>query len=303
MQTVGNALDWNDLRYFLAVARSHGLTEASRVLRVSHSTIARRITALEQSVATELFNKRSDGYYLTGPGKAFFERAEQAEAKLLWLERGGAVPDDEHAGVVRLALPELLGHHVIVPTLMSFFEAYPAIHLELLADVRPMNLSKRQADLLVRLVRPSHGDYLMRRVGSIAMAVYGSPEYLARHGVPRSLADLASHRLIGWDDNLGYLPFSRWLFDAIPDATIALRAHTMSAQLAAVQTSIGLAVLPAVVAKRVGLTRVLTADAIFFSEVWLLQSSESKSVARVRVLADHIAGVLEASAEALMQAE
>lgn len=292
-------MDWNDLKYFLAVARSHSLTDASRALRVSHSTIARRVAALEQAVSAELFTKRNDGYFLTPAGESFFDRAEQAEAKLLWLERGGAAPAEEYSGVVRLALPELLGHHVVIPSLTAFFQQHPSIQLELLADVRPLNLSKRQADLLVRLVRPSHGDYLMRRVGSIAMAVYGSPEYIEAHGAPATYSDLGQHRLVGWDNGLGYLPFSRWLFDAIPNANIALRAHTMSAQLSAVQSHIGLAVLPAVVARKFGLKRVLSSDAAFFSEVWLLQSSDSKSVARVRALADHIADALEAASDSL----
>lgn len=296
-------MDWNDLKFFLAVARSHTLTEASRVLRVSNSTIARRITALEQSVSSELFTKRNDGYFLTISGEAFFDRAEQAEAQLLWLERGGATPAEEYAGVVRLAVPELLGHHVIVPSLASFFEAYPSIQLELLADVRPMNLSKRQADLLIRLVRPSHGDYLVRRVGSVAMAVYGAPDYVAKHGSPETYSDLTGHRLVGWDNDLGYLPFSRWLFDAIPNANITLRAHTMSAQLAAVQAGIGLAVLPVVVAKKFDLTRVLTTDATFFSEIWLLQAADSKNIARVRALANYIGEALEASTELLCRVE
>ncbi|MGD9925179.1 MAG: LysR family transcriptional regulator [Pseudorhodoplanes sp.] len=296
-------MDWNDLKYFLAVARSHSLTEASRALRVSNSTIARRIAALEQSVAAVLFTKRNDGYTLTAPGQAFFERAEQAESKLLWLERNGAVPIHEYAGSVRLALPELLGQHFIVPSLPAFFRLHPAVQLELLADVRPLNLTKRQADLLVRLVCPSHGDYLMRRVGSLAMAVYGSPDYIATYGLPETYSDLPGHRLIGWDNSLGYLPFSRWLFDAIPNANITFRAHTMSTQLAAVQAGIGVAVLPAVVAKKFGLKRVLTSDAPFYSEIWLLQSADTKHVARVRALSEHIAGYFETSTEMLTRAD
>lgn len=292
-------MDWNDLRYFLAVARCHSLTEAARVLRVSQATIARRIQALEQALRAPLFTKSNDGYALTAQGEALLAPAEQAEAHLLWLERGGAVPSGEEAGIVRLAMPELLGQHFIIPALAPFCEAHPQIRLEAVADVRPVSLKRREADVLVRLVRPTHGDYTLKRVGSIALALYAAPAYVARHGVPETLADLATHRLIGWDAGLGFLPFSGWLVDSVPMANVAFRAHTMSAQLAAVEAGLGLAVLPAFVGRKFGFTRALTQEAPFHSDIWLLLASDTQHVMRVRLLADHLSERLQAAAEEL----
>lgn len=297
------ALDWNDLRYFLAVARAHSLTEAARVLRVSQATIARRIQALEQALSAPLFTKSHDGYALTAQGEALLPPAEQAEAQMLWLERGGAVPADEEAGIVRLAMPELLGQHFIIPGLAPFCEAHPQIRLEAVADVRPVSLKRREADVLVRLVRPTHGDYTLKRVGSIALALYASPAYAARHGVPEIAAEMEHHRFIGWDAGFGFLPFSGWLVDAIPAAQVAFRAHTMSAQLAAVEAGLGLAVLPAFVARKFGFTRALVQETPFFSDIWLLHAADTQHVTRVRLLADHLSDLLTGYADELIRVD
>jgi DNA-binding transcriptional LysR family regulator len=293
------ALDWNDLRYFLAVARVHNLTEASRTLMVSPATIARRIAALEQALDARLFTKRPDGYALTASGEAMLPRAEQAEAQLLSLERDGAIPAESLAGTVRLAIPELLGQHLIIPSLDRFYQKFPDIKLEITADVRPVNLAKRQADVVVRLVRPSHGDYLVKRVGSIALGLYGSAAYLEARGVPGTLEELADHRLIGWGNDLGYLPFSRWLFDAAPHQNIVFRAHTMSAQLSAVQANIGLAVLPAFIARKLGLVRALKQHAHFSSDIWQLQLSDAEAIPRISALVGHLSKTLASSATLL----
>lgn len=293
-------MDWNDLRYFLAVARLHSLTEAARELRVSQSTIARRITALEQSLDATLFTKRPDGYSLTASGQALLDPAEQAEAQLLLLERSAARPSDDIAGVVRLAMPELLGQEFIVPTLEPFCRKHGSIQLEVLADVRAQSLVRRDADVLVRLVRPLQGDHIVRRVCSIKLALYGSSSYIENHGVPSNISDLANHQLIGWNRDVGYLPFYNWLTDAAGVAShFCLRTHTMSAQLAAVQSNIGLAVLPGFIGRKYGLIRVLTAHEPFTSDVWLLQAATSHTFARVRAVSDHIADVLTKGADEL----
>ncbi|MCA0406616.1 MAG: LysR family transcriptional regulator [Proteobacteria bacterium] len=296
-------MDWNDLRFFLAVARCHSLTEASRGLRVSQATVARRIQALEQALAAPLFTKSHDGYALTVQGEALLPHAEQAEAHMLWLERGGAVPREEEAGIVRLAMPELLGQHLIIPALAPFCEAHPQIRLEAEADVRPVSLKRREADVLVRLVRPTHGDYTLKRVGSIALALYAAPAYVVRHDLPTTLGELEHHRLIGWNTGLGFLPFSSWLVDAVPAAKVAFRAHTMSAQLAAVEAGLGLAVLPAFIARKFGLERALPQEKPFFSDIWLLLAADSQHVTRVRLLADHLCDLLSGHTEELTRVE
>jgi len=294
-------MDWNDLRYFLAVARSHSLTEAGRELRTSPATVARRIAALEQALGAGLFAKSNDGYLPTAQGEALLGPAEQAEAHLLWLERSGAVPSEALGGVVRIAMPELLGQHFIIPSLAEFGQKYPRIGIEAVADVRPLTLKDREADLLVRLVRPAHGDYTVRKIGRISLGLYGSQRYVSMHGIPRTFGELAQHRLIGWEARMSFLPLSRWLADAVPAPNLVFRAHTMAAQLSAVEAGIGLAVLPAFVARKYGLVRMVADEAPFRSDIWLLQASDAQSFARVRVLADHLTELFEHATDSLAQ--
>lgn len=296
-------MDWNDLRFFLAVARSRSLTEAGRKLRTSPATVARRIAALEHALGAALFAKSHDGYLPTAQGEALIGPAEQAEAHMLWLQRSGAVPAEALGGVVRLAMPELLGQHFIIPALAAFCQEYPRIGVEAVADVRPLTLKDREADLLVRLVRPTHGEYTVRRIGGVALGLYGSAEYVSAHGNPRTFGELAQHRLIGWEARMGFLPLSRWLADAVPTANVVFRAHTMSAQLSAAEAGIGLAVLPAFVARKFGLIRVVAEEEPFRSDIWLLQAADALSFARVRLLADHLTALFAEAADSLIEIE
>jgi DNA-binding transcriptional LysR family regulator len=289
------ALDWNDVRYFLAVARSNSLTEAARELRVSQATIARRIAALEDAVAKPLFRKTNSGYFLTAAGEAFVAPSEQAEASMLLLQRSGAIESDEKAGVVRLAIPELFGQYFIIPSLASFCEQYPMIGLEAVADVRPLALNRRDADVLVRLVRPDYGNYVVRKIGRIALGLYASSKYIEKWGEPRAFSELSEHRLIGWDPKLSFLPFNRWLADKVSTHSHPFRSHTMSSQFAAVSAGIGLAVLPAFVANQAGLLRVVKEEEAFFSDLWLLQAADAQNLLRVRLLADYLSDTIGAA--------
>lgn len=292
-------MNWNDLRFFLVVARTHSLTEASRELLVNQSTVARRISALEDALGASLFLRGPDGYELTEMGETLVGPAEEAEAQMRRIERGGAVPPNQLSGTVRVALPELLGQQVLIPRLRGFYLRFPDIHLELIADVRPARLSNRDEDVLLRLIRPTHGDYYVRRVGGLVIGLYGAPDYIARHGAPVRDADLATHRLIGWETSLSYLPLARWLEDKVPEGLFYLRTHTMGAQFAAVLAGLGLAVLPAIVAKANNLVRVLVEEEPHRSDLWLLQNADTRRSARVNAVADHFADVIASEATAL----
>ena len=229
---------------------------------------------------------------LTEAGEALLQPAEQVEAQLLSLERGATMPRDALTGIVRLAVPEFLGQHLIIPGLTELQKRYPMIGLELIADVRPMRLTRREADVLVRLVQPNQGTYLVRRIGGIVLALYGSASYLAAHGMPGRSGELSGHRLIGWESGLGFLPLAQWLQNMAAAPNFVIRAHTMGAQLAAVEAGLGLAVLPAFVARKYGLIRVLGAEPPFQSDIWLLQEAEAHKLARVRAVVDHVSHVV-----------
>ncbi len=293
-------MNWNDLKYFLAVARSSSLSEAARNLHVSPSTVSRRIDALEQSLSSRLFARRQDGYDLSEAGSNLLPSAEQAEASLLWLERGAAHGETETAGVVRLVTPELLGQYLIIPQLAALQRSHPEIQLEIVTDVRPSPLTRREADIVLRLSRPTQGDYTVQRIGQLAQALYASATYLQAMGRPALSSDLAQHRLIGWDSELAYLPLARWLEDRPERPDIYMRTGNFHAQLMAVQAHLGIAALPRFAARLFNLQPVLAHEPKLLSDIWLLQQSESRRLKRVNIVADHITAIITAARDQLL---
>ena len=288
-------MNWDDLQPFLAVARTGSLSEAARRLGTSPSTVGRRLDALEAAIGAKLFDRRPDGYSLTLRGQALLPAADRVEDEVRSLARAAAAAEGQPEGIVRIAMPELLGQYLIVPSFEALHAQHPGLRLEILADVRPLRLSRREADVLVRLARPSQGSYTVQRIGRIALGLYGAAPYLARRGSPKAAAELAGHALIGWDDELAYLPIAQWLDERAGDTPFAMRTTNMASQLAAAQVGLGLAVLPAFIGESTGLRRVLQDEPMLRLDVWLMVREELRKTARVAAVAEHIAGFFVAA--------
>ena len=275
-------MSWDDLRYYLAVARSRNLSEAASHLCVSASTVSRRIDALEGALRCRLFRRHRDGYTLTPAGERLRGEAEAAEARILALQRSAGADPEDVGGVVRLATPELLAHELIVPRLGSFCETYPELSLELLSDVRPVSLSRGEADVVLRAVRPARGAYTMRRIGEIEVGLFASEGYLERHGMPERA--LNNHRLIAWDHDLAFLQMARWLAANSGEGHVALRTSTFAAQLGACRVGCGIAALPVPIGERHGMRRVLADTAALSIDLWLLVRSDVRMTRRVEIV-------------------
>lgn len=151
-------MDWNDLKFFLALAQGKSLSAAAQTLDVSPSTVSRRIEALERALQVQLFRPHRDGYDLTEAGQGLVPAAEQAGAQMRVFERNARETGDDLAGPVRIEAPELLGQEVLLPALAGFMAAYPRIRIELRGAVQPVRLAAEEADIVLRLVRPSRGE-------------------------------------------------------------------------------------------------------------------------------------------------
>ncbi|MEH6651213.1 MAG: LysR family transcriptional regulator [Motiliproteus sp.] len=292
-------MNWDDLKYYLAVARYKSLSEAARGLHVSPSTVSRRIDALEQALGTRLFSRRQDGYDLNEAGTNLMSTAEQAEAHLLWLERGAAKSEAETAGIVRLVMPELLGQYLIIPQLAPLQCKHPEIQLEIVTDVRPSQLTKREADIVLRLSRPTQGDYTVQRIGKLSQSLYATSEYLEKVSIPAQPGDLGHHRLIGWDSELAYLPLARWLEERADLPDIYMRTGNFHAQLMAVKAHLGVAALPRFAAEMFSLQRVLPDETALQSEIWLIKQSDSRRLKRVNIVANHITSIITTAQDRL----
>lgn len=279
-------MDWNDLRFFLAVASTRSLSGASVQLGVSPSTVSRRIGALEASLQLRLFRPRPDGYGLTAAGLKLLPAAERAEAQMRLFERGAREKEGDLAGPIRIEAPELLGQDMVLPALAEFIEGHPEIRVELRSSVRAVRLAGEEADIVLRLVRPEQGRYRQRRVGQVGFGLYASPAHIARHGAPGCVADLHQHRIIGWTDDLRHLVMATWLEKLCPELEPALRLSSLGAQLVAARQGLGWAMLPAFAAQPAGLQAAPLDGHQLAPDLWLLIHEQAAVLPRVRMVRD-----------------
>jgi len=275
-------IDWDDVRVALATHRrgSHG--GAARLLGVDRTTVGRRIAALEASLGTQLFDRTPTGLTPTEAGLALLARAERAEAEILAAEReiGGA--DARVSGTVRVTAGDGIVHYVVVPALAELRRAHPGITIELRADTRSLDLSRREADVAIRLARPTEPALVARRFGATRFGLYASHAYLERRGTPRTAADLAGHDLVGFDASLDHLPQVRWLRTTIPAPRWAVRATTTTAQALACADGAGIALLGTFVAPcDQRLVAVLPSLKPPARDAWLVVHEDMKKSARV----------------------
>lgn len=285
-------MDWNDLKFFLAVANARSLTAASARLSVSASTVSRRIEALEAALQVRLFRPHRDGYDLTPAGEALLAPAERAEAQMRVFERTAREKDSDLAGPVRIDVPELLGQEVLMPGLAGFLLEHSDIRLEMHSSVRPVRLVGEEADIVLRLVRPQQGNYRQRRLGQLAFGLYATPGYIARHGMPGTPADLHRHRLVGWSEELSYLIMVAWLEALCPGLQPAMRFSSLGAQMAAVKNGLGFAVLPAFAAEAAGFAPLLPQVPPLAPDLWLLVHEQSAELPRVRLTKEAVTTVM-----------
>jgi DNA-binding transcriptional LysR family regulator len=291
-------MDWNDLRYFLAVARSGSLTRTALDLQVSQSTVSRRIAELETSLGARLFVRHQTGYYLTDEGQRMQKDAEQIEESVLALERGAAGSDLGAAGTVRLATAENLATDLIIPALPAFVRRYPHIRLELVTSTSTTELGRREADMALRMVRPARGNLKVRRVGVMSYSVYAREDYLARR--PAATDDpLDGRAFIAWDDAHAHLPAAAWLADRAPDTEVALVTSSLACQVAAVRAGLGLAVLPDFLGMGEGIVRVMPPEDVFTNDIWLVMHADLSASSRIRAVGDFLADVVRRAAPEL----
>lgn len=285
-------MDWNDLKFFLALAQGKSLSAAAQTLGVSPSTVSRRIEALEQALQVQLFRPHRDGYGLTEIGRDLVPAAEQAGTRMRVFERNARETGDDLAGSVRVDAPELLGQEILLPALTGFMATYPQIRIELRGAVQPVRLAAEEADIVIRLVRPSQGNYRIRKVGSIRFGLYASPHYVREHGVPRNPDDLDRHRIIGWTEDLAFLTMAVWLTRHCPGARPTLRLTSFAAQFEAVRNGAGWAVLPDFIALPAGFLPALEDLPPLAADLWLLVHEQAQALRRVKLVRECIAAAL-----------
>jgi DNA-binding transcriptional LysR family regulator len=284
-------LNWDDLRYFLNAVRARTLAGAARQLRVRHTTIGRRLTALERTLGAPLFLRRRDGLTLTRLGASLLPLAERVGEAVAAFS--GEVTQQKPR--VRLALPSGFTT-VFTPRLAELRRRAPDLALELVSGARPVDLSKGEADLAVRHGPIDDSELVVKSLGTSGWSLYGAKAYLARHGAPTSVEDLSGHEVIGYDTSLAAIPAARWVEEHAAQATIVMRSREMTDMLAAAVSGVGLAVLPCMLGDAEPKLRRLTPRVVATRALWLVYRHELRNSEHIRAVARFVTETLKGHA-------
>jgi DNA-binding transcriptional LysR family regulator len=287
-------LDWNDLRFFLAIARTGSLSAAARELRVTQSTAGRRLASLEAGLGARLLHRTPEGYVPTLAGEAILGQVERVEAEALAVERAVGGRDAQLEGVVRVTAVETLASFVLAPSFCALQLRSPEVTIELLASVRHLSLAMREADVAVRLSRFEQHDLVARRIGRIGHGLYASAAYLERHGEPDFAAGCPGHRLVTGLGGAEVPQLAGWLAEVAPRAGVALKTDSPEAQRQAALCGEGMACLARMRGDAAGdrLRRLRPPHGAPSIDIWLAVHKDNRRTPRVRLVLDAVATVV-----------
>ena len=294
----GSDLGWELWRSFLAVTETGSLSAAARSLRLTQPTLGRHVDALEATLGAPLFTRSQHRLQPTSLALSLVPHAEAMASAADNLLRTASGEAEGERGTVRLAASEIVGIEVLPAMLGRFREAHPGIALELALSNRNEDLLRRDADIAVRMVRPQQAALVARRIGTVGIGLYAKRDYLARHGVPETAAELASHTVVGVDRNNAALEAIRIGGEPVSRELFSYRCDSDVGQLAAVRAGVGIGICQhGVAARDPDLVPVLPDLFDLSLDMWLAMHEDLRHSRRVRLLFDHLAAELGAYAK------
>jgi DNA-binding transcriptional LysR family regulator len=297
-------VDWDDLRFFLAIARHGSLSAAARDLQVTQSTMGRRLGALEARLGVRLLNRTSGGYVATLAGQSILTEVESLEATVLSVVRRVGGRDQGLSGLVSVASMDALARQVFVPCFSALHREHPDIKIDLLPDTEHVSLLMREADIAIRLTRPEQQNLVVRCIGHMAFGLYASQAYLDRHDGISFEDGCAGHCMVTHLDDRQNMPQSGWLSCLAPRARVVLRSNSYQTQLAAAAVGEGLACLPRFHADTDPRLRRLRAPAAEpVTDIWLVVHADNRHLPRIRVVLDAVTQAVRRYAGSLLPPE
>jgi DNA-binding transcriptional LysR family regulator len=295
---VHDVLEWNDLRYFLAVYRARTLAGAARALEVEHTTVGRRLAAMERALGATLFVRTPGGLLPTESAGQILPLAEQAERAVQGIERVAIGEDSRAAGLVRVTTSEnfatFLGR-----MLGELHAKHPGVTVEVLAGNATLDLTRSEADIAIRLAPTPQGELVCRKIATAGWSAYASQSYVAERGIPTPITDLTNHNVIGYNDSLSKSPGAQWLEAHGQRASVVLRSGSIPAAWNAAVGGLGIAVVPCFITEREqGIVR-LTPELLASHDVFLVVHPDLTRVARIRVVMDFLVERFARDAELL----
>ncbi|MFT3987366.1 LysR family transcriptional regulator [Aestuariivirga sp.] len=290
---LSNIMDWDKLRIFHAVADAGSFTHAGHELGLSQSAVSRQISALEDGLNVPLFHRHARGLILTEQGEVLYRTAHEVFTKLTAAQTRLMDSKEKPSGELRITTTVGLGSVWLTPRLKEFTELYPQINVTLMLDDRELDLAMREADVAIRLRRPTQPDLIQRKLFTVHHHIYASVEYVKTHGIPKSLEDLDRHKIVTFGQSPTYLEPINWLENAgRPEGEprpVALRVNNAYGLRRAVQAGVGIASLADyLVAPDMGLVQIDLPLETPEWDTYFVYPEELKETKRVTVFRDFI---------------
>jgi DNA-binding transcriptional LysR family regulator len=286
--------NWNDLVFFLELARQSRLMPAARRLKVDHTTVSRRIAELEKDLATKLFHRNPDGFFLTEEGHRLCAVAERMEADALSISERVQTAPTEPSGRVRVATMEGIAAFYLSRRFAELRESHPAIVIELVTERHLINLTRREADISISFVPLTGPRLVMKKAGHFRLALFASAGYLAQRGTPAGRADLEVHDFVDYVEDLVSIEPVHWLLDVIEPPVVVFRSTSMAAQQNAIAAGLGIGLLPLFSAKTdPGLVPVLAEEIVVTRDLYISVHEDIAFLSRVRAVMRFLTGLFQ----------
>ncbi|WP_206734370.1 LysR family transcriptional regulator [Bradyrhizobium zhanjiangense] len=285
------AIEWDDLRYFLTLAREKSLSGAARSLGTTQPTMSRRLELFEKKLGAVLFQRRPSGLELTDTGRQILDYADRMEDAALAAERIATGSSAGLSGTIRVTSAEWLGARVLSPLLAEFCTLHPEMNIELVTDTEALSLTRRETDIAVRFGRFEQEGLMQRKIGSLPFGLYAAPGYLKAKGLPDFRQGGAGATVIAMNAALAEsVAETKWLRHHLAHAHIAFRSNSRDGQAAAAVAGAGLVCLPARLAGAYPQLRAIETPAPVPSrDVWLGFHRDTRGIPRVRGVVDFLA--------------
>jgi DNA-binding transcriptional LysR family regulator len=288
-------MDWDSFQYVLAIARHGSLAKAAQHLGVDQSTLYRRLDSIEKTLNVRVFERQRSGYHLTPEGETLAEAAERIETEALAAERHVLGTDSRLTGTIRVSTSEPLGLFLLPPMLGRFSDAYPQVQIQLAVTNQLADLSKRDADVVVRITADPPEHLVGRRAAALTFSAYASHGYIARHGLKPSLAE---YDWLGYDDTLARGVAARWVKENLPDVIPRIRSDSVAALYYSARAGLGVTILPCFMAKKdPELVRLGAIETAGNYGIWVLTHPDLRRSARIRAFTRSIGDWIGAEQE------
>ncbi|MCU0562084.1 MAG: LysR family transcriptional regulator [Desulfobacterales bacterium] len=291
--------NWDDIRYFLALCRTRSFVAAGSELKVTHSTVSRRLSALEGSLQTQLFFRSEKGCRLTPAGEKLLPYAERLESTIALLDEEVSGRDKQLSGSIRIGAPDGFGNCFLAPRLAQFQRLHPTLEVELVAVPMYYSLAKREIDILITVRKPAGGHIIAKKLPSYRFGLFATKKYLKGHAPIRSPEDLRRHRMIGYIEDLLYDEELNFINEIVTGLRPRFRSSTIIGQMNAILADSGIGIIPYFMAHSAGTLVSVLPELGIDRTFWIQFNPDSRRIARVRATIDFIVAEMESSTSVL----